>query len=573
MANNNLLKQIKSLYDQELYSSLIQVCDLTLTLVEQKSDYLTLSAKFQVTLYYADALLNTRQYVQAESLYHQALQMRKPIITKTKSSNNSKVLESHNDLASDVDIKYKIYCCRLALKQTRAAVDILQTIAARQRTPKINMALGNIYKDVGMERSAITCFKEVLRECPLAVDAMENLFKLGINGIEVNSLVVEASSEITWVGSWIKSQAQLHAREYTNAIQTYKSMDTHGLLKDNTFLLVNMAYCYYYMCQNSKAISVLQRAIRLDPNLIFGRGLLSTLLALSGNKEHEYTLENLTCNLDSSLWAPEHWIVLGNLMLFLKKYDKAAYFGQQACLMNDNRSIVEAFFLKANALFHLKKYQEAAAHCTEALQKCPYRYDLHKCLVECYLHSNRIREAESMALNACKELNYTPQAYCLHATCLLKDPMTSIKNTRKILEKACEQDKSGQTNALYMLADLLIGEQQFDQTIQILLKALETQSSTSRLHQLLGECYVNLQKDDEAFNHFTIALRLDPQNQRASEGLNNIGRNHSLSTRDRYYTCVDESCSSRRTNSDHEVDAESDTELWNGSVDMGNFDG
>jgi len=40
--------------------------------------------------------------------------------------------------------------------------------------------------------------------------------------------------------------------------------------------------------------------------------------------------------------------------------------------MGDGRN-VEALFLKASALFQLKKYQEAAVHCTEALKYCPYR--------------------------------------------------------------------------------------------------------------------------------------------------------------------------------------------------------
>lgn len=568
---SNILKNLKSLYDQELYSNIVRVCDLTLTLSEQKPDYFSLLGKFQVTLYYADALYHTHQYVQAENLYRQALQMRKIIINKSKNSNN-KIIENQNDIVSDVDIKYKIYSCCLALKQKKAAADILQSIAARQRTPKVNMALGKIYKEVGMERSAITCFKEVLRECPLAMEAIENVLKLGINGVEVNSLVVEVSSELTWLSSWVKAQAQLHARDYSTALQTYKSMDTHGLLKDNTSLLVNMAYCYHYMCEDNKAISMLQKAVRIDPNLIFGRDLLSTLLAASGSKEHQYALENLTPNLDTSLWSAEHWVILGNLMYFLKKYDKAAYFGQQACLMDTGKN-VEALLLKANALHQLKKYQEAAVHCTEALQICPFRYDLHKCLVECYLQSNRLREAESMALNACKELNYSAQAYCLHASCLLKDPMASTKNIKRILERASAQDKSGHTNALYMLVELMERDQQYEQAIQMLLKAIENQKPTSRMHQLLGDCYVNLQKDDDAFNQYTIALKLDPQNQRATEGLNNIGRSLSLSKRDQYYSCGDETpYNSRRTNSDHEGDPESDNELWPGSGDVGNFD-
>lgn len=53
--------------------------------------------------------------------------------------------------------------------------------------------------------------------------------------------------------------------------------------------------------------------MRLEPNLTFGRDLLSTLLVLSGNKDYENDLENLTSKLNTSLWSPEHWVTLGNI--------------------------------------------------------------------------------------------------------------------------------------------------------------------------------------------------------------------------------------------------------------------
>lgn len=53
--------------------------------------------------------------------------------------------------------------------------------------------------------------------------------------------------------------------------------------------------------------------MRLEPNLIFGRDLLSTLLVLSGNKDYENDLENLTSKLNTSLWSPEHWVTLGTI--------------------------------------------------------------------------------------------------------------------------------------------------------------------------------------------------------------------------------------------------------------------
>lgn len=108
-------------------------------------------------------------------------------------------------------------------------------------------------------------------------------------------------------------------------------------------------------------------------------------------------------------WSCEQWIVIGNFRYTKKNYDKALLYGERA-LELDKRNI-EAFILKANSLIQLKCYHEAVKHCTEALQLCPFRYTLHKCLIDCYIQTNRLREAEAMAINACKQLNYTPQSY------------------------------------------------------------------------------------------------------------------------------------------------------------------
>lgn len=149
---------------------------MALSAAEQKSESLPLFQKFQLILLYADSLYEIQQYAQAESYYRQALQTRKHFL-KNKATN--KIPENQNEVTNDIEIRYKIHKCCLALKQVNAAIEMLQSIPARSRTPKINMALGSLYRDGGMERSAITCYKEVLRECPLSLEAVENLLKLG----------------------------------------------------------------------------------------------------------------------------------------------------------------------------------------------------------------------------------------------------------------------------------------------------------------------------------------------------------------------------------------------------------
>lgn len=133
--------------------------------------------KLQFNLYHADSLFNIEEYVQAEAVYRQILQLKKYML---KTKNTPKLPDLQNDVISDVEIKYKIYQCCMKQKLKHNAIEILESIQARLRTAKVNMALGNLYLENGLERSAITAFKEVLREVPLSLDAAENLLRLGV---------------------------------------------------------------------------------------------------------------------------------------------------------------------------------------------------------------------------------------------------------------------------------------------------------------------------------------------------------------------------------------------------------
>uniref|UniRef100_A0A1Y1KUI8 Anaphase-promoting complex subunit 7 n=1 Tax=Photinus pyralis TaxID=7054 RepID=A0A1Y1KUI8_PHOPY len=251
---NTIIKQISLLYNQELYSDLLKLGELAISAFDQKHDPTLQFGKFQLQVYYAEALYNTQQYQTAESTYTTALQMRKYLLK----SKNAKVQED-KEFMTDVDIKYKIHLCCLKLKRSQRAIEVLQSISARNRTPKINMALGNLYRDSGMERPAIACYKEVLKECPLAMDVVENLLKLGVKGTEVNSLMLGATTELNWISIWLRGLAEMYLREYRSAVATFKSLDTPGNLCNNSALLVNMAQCHNLLCDEAKALAALQR--------------------------------------------------------------------------------------------------------------------------------------------------------------------------------------------------------------------------------------------------------------------------------------------------------------------------
>lgn len=135
------------------------------------------------------------------------------------------------------------------------------------------MALAKMFQEQGMERSAITTYKEVLRECPLALEAAEGLLSLGVKGIEVNSLIVGCSSTLSnldWLNTWIKGHAHIHNREYSHAITAFRSLDTVNLLRDNFNLLTTMGESYYYAGDEKNASLCLRRARLVEPDTTRG---------------------------------------------------------------------------------------------------------------------------------------------------------------------------------------------------------------------------------------------------------------------------------------------------------------
>lgn len=80
--------------------------------------------------------------------------------------------------------------------------------------------------------------------------------------MEVNSLTLNAVTEVSWVGIWLKGQAELVGQDYSSAIATFKTLDNVKHLKDNSVVLVNLGFCYNYLYNTTKAINYLQRVKR-----------------------------------------------------------------------------------------------------------------------------------------------------------------------------------------------------------------------------------------------------------------------------------------------------------------------
>ncbi|MGH0161656.1 UNVERIFIED_CONTAM: hypothetical protein FKN15_041603 [Acipenser sinensis] len=234
------------------------------------------SQKYQLLVYHADALFHDKEYRNAACKYTMALQQKKSLSKTSKvrpfpgSTTSSPQAQS---LPSEIEVRYKIAECYTILKLDKDAIAVLEGIPTRQRTPKINMMLANLYKKAGQERSAVTSYKEVIRQCPLALDAIIGLLSLSVKGAEVASMamdVIQSIPNLDWLSVWIKAYAFIHSGDNMRAINTICSLEKKSLLRDNVDLLISLADLYFRAGDTKNSILKFEQAQMLDPYVIKG---------------------------------------------------------------------------------------------------------------------------------------------------------------------------------------------------------------------------------------------------------------------------------------------------------------
>ncbi|KAM6298074.1 anaphase-promoting complex subunit 7 isoform 2-T2 [Aegotheles albertisi] len=447
----SVVEHVREMAAAGLHSNVRLLSGLLLTMSGNNPELFSPSQKYQLLVYHADSLFHDKEYRNAVSKYTMALQQKKALSKTSKvrpSTGNTASAPQSQCLPSEIEVKYKMAECYTMLKQDKDAIAILDGIPSRQRTPKINMMLANLYKKAGQERSSVTSYKEVLRQCPLALDAILGLLSLSVKGAEVASMtinVIQSIPNLDWLSVWIKAYAFVHTGDNTRAINTICSLEKKSLLRDNVDLLGSLADLYFRAGDNKNSILKFEQAQMLDPYLIKGMDVYGYLLAREGRLED---VENLGCRLfNISDQHAEPWVVSGCHSFYSKRYSRALYLGAKAIQLNSNS--VQALLLKGAALRNMGRVQEAIIHFREAIRLAP-------CRLDCY-------EGE---------------------------------------------------------------EQKYEDGIALLRNALANQSDCV-LHRILGDFLVAVNEYQEAMDQYSIALSLDPNDQKSLEGMQKMEKEES----------------------------------------------
>ena len=486
-----IVDSLQQLFSSGLYSNVVELANLANCSKESFLETLEGGKGCQVQVIIGDSLLELREWKRAETIYRQVLQAKKhsrslkpQVPTLIINNSNNPLPTASLDNSSEAEVKYKLHQCYLGLGQANQARSILESISTKSRPTKVHMALAKLYHSANMERPAIASYREVVRECPLAVEAVRGLLQLGVKPREIHELTLETESELgaDWLLDWLSGLSKLYTRDYEGAVRDLVTVEAASL-PASPGLAVDVGLAHHWAGEQEQAVRSLSRVASLNPMTMRGMDSLAALYAETGRLRD---LENLATRLMSvTEEQPQPWVAMGYFCHLTKKSPKAVYFAHKACLL-DPRNI-EALLLKGRVLLDLKKLPDAMNHFREALGFAPHRFEAHKGLVDCYLGLSRQREAVTIATGACKHLSNSPRALTLYASVLLKEPL-SCARAKSLLEKAAV---TGHLPAVYKLVELLDREGATQRAIDLLQQHLQ-HTSTATLHQKLADMLLRL---------------------------------------------------------------------------------
>eukprot|EP00111_Clytia_hemisphaerica_P009085 TCONS_00026638-protein len=515
------LEDVAQLHSDGLLSNINSLVSLMLSTNELSNptsieDQNATVKKYQMMVYYADSLYEDDCFKRAERYYTDALKLKKNSAKmKNKATTSSK--PTSTGLTSEVEIKYKIFKCQTKLDNHKESLNTLESIVPKQRTPKVNMALGRLYQKHGMERSALTCYKEVLRASPLALEAVECLLKLGVSLQEVISLMTTTKTKMPdWLLQYVKGFSFSAVCKYSKAIQVYKSLESQHL-KENINLLSKLGESYYRIGEKQTASTHFSKLRALDKTNLRGMDIYAHILADQGQKaELEILAQELS---DVTQIKTEPWVAMSYYCSCANQKARAIYFAQKA--HTTDTSNVEALTLKASLLKSLNKHQESIIHFREAIRLAPNQLECYEGLVECHTSLKRNKEAMNIARNAHKTIGPNARTLALCAKVYSTDANLQEK-AKAMLKKALTHDPS-YLPAVYQLVELFMKGDEFQGASELLSKQLESQQ-TSTLHQLYADCLKETGNTSESMDQYNKALRLDPENMKALEGLQFLER-------------------------------------------------
>jgi anaphase-promoting complex subunit 7 len=316
-------------------------------------------------LHFADSLSEHHRYVEAVGHYQMILQ-------QMKSANMREIsTQMEKKGLNEMDIRIKLAMCQYRMKNCQMALEMLENILYQEGCPVKAMAFAaSLYHKLGQNRLAAKHYKDVVRKCPLALEAINGLLRIGVKAVEIISLIpYDLQSQHFWLPVWIKAGELLEQYQFASAVTVLQSLPEKSF--ESSELLAQLAYSQWMAGKLDIAKRSFQKARSVNPHIIRHMDSYAHLLFMDENKQE---LENIATSLQqSSQDHCESWIALAYLSFTVDKKSRALYFSEKAVSLSEANveANVEAVILKGFLLRKFNKSQQAIVQYQEAVKISP----------------------------------------------------------------------------------------------------------------------------------------------------------------------------------------------------------
>ncbi|PKA53433.1 Anaphase-promoting complex subunit 7 [Apostasia shenzhenica] len=476
-----------------------------------------------------DALFGARKFRRALSMYKQALQHCKIIpkqataartalstLNRSSSPNNMNI-----SVINENEVKFKIALCHCALNENRAALAEMEGIPLKARTLKMNLTLGKLYRISRNNRGAVSCYKDCLRHCPHALEAITALAELGVSSKEILLLFPQAPNRgrslldhwdtTRWLHRYIEAHCCIASNDYKGGLEHFS--DILQRFPSNVHILLEVAKVEAIIGRNEEAIMNFEKVRSIDPCVMTYMDEYAMLLNIKSDQSKLNKLVHDLLNVDAA--RPEAFVALS--LLWEKKDERRALAYAEKSIRIDDRHIL-GHITKGRLFFSLNR-PDTAVTAFRAAQELRPDLRAFQGLVRSYLALSKAKEALYAAREAMKIM---PQS--AKALKLVGDVHASNSSGREKARKFYESSlrlEPGYLDAALALAELHVVEGRTKDAVCLLERYIKDCADDS-LHTKLAQVFAATSMLSEALSHFQEALRINPQNEAAKKGLDRL---------------------------------------------------
>ena len=513
------------LMQQEVYESAELLGNFLISAVNA-SVALPAAHRVQYLMTYARSLSQKGEHARAISYYRQALQSCEAASTSSRKPgfNLSPMARDKSPESAETEAKIKLAIarCHLALNSPRAALAELETVTSRFRTLPLLLTLGKLYRINGYDRASVSIYKECIRLCPYAMEALVALAELGVKADELNAIVgqhLEAmdEKESSWfLQRWLSQFLTCHLAKASNEVA--KSADVLrtllSLFPNNVHLLLELGHVHTMAGDCAEAVTCFQHARTIDGTCVAKMDHFAAALNATRNLAELNRLTHDLLRIDNR--RPETWVSAA--LYWEAKGDKlrALSYAEKGLRLDDTHAMLHV--LKGNLCLKLNRPDSAVSAFLKA-QTLEPGITTFQGLTRAYVACGKHKEALVTAREAVRLMPQSSQAVVLLGT-VYASQSDARERAIKLFEGVLERDPNCK-DAVMAIVDTHTANRNLAAAERILSKHLESRVS-DELHARLGGILLEAQKYGPAMEHYHIALSLNENNEEAQTGLDRL---------------------------------------------------